>query len=83
MHVNARKTPGSPDSAGRFAFRPIVLSDGRHLLKVGDTIRIRQKGQFVSDGENLYWDQPEDQFTTIENEAKLQRLCDNSPKVIA
>jgi hypothetical protein len=49
-------------------------------LKIGDTVAIRQKGRFVVQGGQLYYDQPPDEIVTIETEAELERMKAIAPE---
>lgn len=50
-------------------------------LKIGDTVSIRQKGRFLVQDGQLYYDQPPDEILTIETEAELERMKAIAPEL--
>jgi hypothetical protein len=51
------------------------------VLKVGDSVRMPQKGRFVVVEGQLCYDQPPDEIVTIESEAELERMMAIAPKM--
>ena len=49
-------------------------------LKVGDTVSIRQRGQFAKLHGELVYLQPEDELVIISDKAELERFLEMAPE---